>query len=121
MKYSTYNHGIKGVMWGIWDASCKRFVFGICEDTPRLAEARLYQKIGDDAKKWRYEAKRLPKQKEKHMKEEIERICENYTEYDAENDSRGWCDEKEIYVNGRSRCGRFHPRGGQHGRKDSRE
>ena len=37
--------------------------FDICEDTPFLAEARLHQKIGDDAKKWRFEARRLPDRK----------------------------------------------------------
>jgi hypothetical protein len=27
-----------------------------------LAEARLYQKLGDDAKKWRFEVRQLPKE-----------------------------------------------------------
>jgi len=40
--------------------SAKCFQFGICEDTPMLAVARLYQKIGDDAKKWRFEPRMLP-------------------------------------------------------------
>lgn len=39
----------------------KQFQFGICEDTPMLAEARLYQKIGDDARRYRFEPRRLPK------------------------------------------------------------
>ena len=38
----------------------KCFQFNICEDTPMLAEARLYQKIGDDAKKYRFEPRMLP-------------------------------------------------------------
>ena len=33
----------------------------ICEDTPMLAEARLFQRIGDDARKYRFEIRRLPK------------------------------------------------------------
>ena len=39
----------------------KCFQFDIREDTPMLAVARLYQKIGDDAKKWRFEPRQLPK------------------------------------------------------------
>ena len=35
--------------------------FGISEDTPMLAEARLFQKIGDDARKYRFEVRQLPK------------------------------------------------------------
>ena len=49
MKRETYQRGLPGVKWGIWN-----------EDTPMLAEARLYQKIGDDAKKWRFEPRQLP-------------------------------------------------------------
>ena len=36
-----------------------RFQFGICEDTPMLAEARLFQKIGEDAKKWKFEVREV--------------------------------------------------------------
>ena len=43
-----------------YNKQAKKFQFGICEDTPMLAEARLWQKIGDDARKWRFEVKRLP-------------------------------------------------------------
>ena len=59
MKREIYYRGIPGVKWGIWNAQKKCFQFGICEDTPMLAEARLYQKIGDDAKKWRFEPRQL--------------------------------------------------------------
>ena len=38
----------------------KEFQFGICEDTPALAEARLKQKIGKDSHKWRFSVRRLP-------------------------------------------------------------
>ena len=68
MKYTTYKHGIRGVKWGIWNRTTKRFVFGICEDTPMLANARLFQKIGDDARKWRYEVKQLPKARKRDGK-----------------------------------------------------
>lgn len=61
MKEYTYHHGIPGVMWGIWNTSTKQFQFGICEETPMLAQARLFQKIGQDAKKWKFEVRQLPK------------------------------------------------------------
>lgn len=53
-------HGKPGAKYGIYNKQVKKFQFGICEDTPMLAEARLWQKIGDDARKWRFEVKRLP-------------------------------------------------------------
>lgn len=62
MKRHIYYRGQQGVKYGIWNGVQKCFQFGICEDTPMLAEARLYQKIGDDAKKWRFEPRPLPKE-----------------------------------------------------------
>lgn len=53
-------HGKPGAKYGIYNKQAKKFQFGICEDTPMLAEARLWQEIGDDARKWRFEVKRLP-------------------------------------------------------------
>lgn len=61
MRRETYQHGISGIKWGIWNCQKKCFQFDIREDTPMLAVARLYQKIGDDAKKWRFEPRQLPK------------------------------------------------------------
>ena len=58
----VYMHGTKGQKYGIWNGKSKCFQFGICEDTPMLADARLAQKIGDDARKWRFEARPLPKE-----------------------------------------------------------
>lgn len=63
MKREIYQRGISGKKYGIYNLSAKRFQFGICEDTPMLAEARLYQRIGDDAKKWKFEARELPEKK----------------------------------------------------------
>lgn len=60
MKRTTRMYGIKGRKFGIWDSTQHKFVWGICEDTPMLAEARLWQCIGDGARKWRYEARILP-------------------------------------------------------------
>lgn len=62
MKRATYYHGIHGVKWGIWNSVAKCFQFGIAEETPMLAEARLFQKLGEDAKRWRFEVRQLPKE-----------------------------------------------------------
>ena len=61
MKRETYQRGISGIKWGIWNTMSHCFQFEISEDTPMLAVARLYQKIGDDARKWRFEPRQLPK------------------------------------------------------------
>lgn len=37
-------HGKPGTKYGIYNKQAKKFQFGICEDTPMLAEARLWQK-----------------------------------------------------------------------------
>lgn len=63
MKRDTYYRGVPGQKYGIWNAWRKCWQFGISEDTPMLAEARLFQKIGDDARKYRFEARSLPKVK----------------------------------------------------------
>lgn len=59
MKCEEYWRGKPGAQYGIWNSNKKEFQFDICEDTPALAEARLFQKIGQDARKWRFEARRL--------------------------------------------------------------
>ena len=69
MKSETFYRGAPGAKYGIWNASRREWQFGICEDTPMLAEARLFQKIGNDAKKWRFEPKQLPKQMCKEVSE----------------------------------------------------
>lgn len=61
MRRETYQRGISRIKWGIWNCQKKCFQFDIRKDTPMLAVARLYQKIGDDAKKWRFEPRQLPK------------------------------------------------------------
>lgn len=63
MKRDVYYRGKPGAKYGIWNASKKCWQFGICEDTPMLAFARLCQKIGDDARKWRFEPRQLPAEK----------------------------------------------------------
>lgn len=64
MGRETYYRGVKGKKYGIWNATQKCFQFGICEDTPMLSMARLYQKLGDGARKWRFEPRMLPDKKE---------------------------------------------------------
>ena len=65
MKTKTYYHGDGRNKWGIYNALRKEFQFGISEDTPYLAEKKLFKKIGNDARKWRFEVKQLPKSKMK--------------------------------------------------------
>jgi hypothetical protein len=60
VKTKTYFYGDGHSKWGIWNNMRKEFQFGICEDTPLLAERKLRQKIGNDARKWRFEVKQLP-------------------------------------------------------------
>lgn len=60
MKRETYMHGVPGIQWGIYNTQRHCFQFGIREDTPMLAEARLFQKIGNDAKQYRFEPRQLP-------------------------------------------------------------
>ena len=59
MKPSTYYQGNGHSKYGIYNRQKKEFQFGICEDTPMLAEARLFQKIGEDAKKWKFEVREV--------------------------------------------------------------
>lgn len=61
MKSGEFYYGHAGRKYGIWNTARKCWQFGICEDTPMLAQARLFAKIGKDANKWRFEARALPK------------------------------------------------------------
>ena len=60
MKREEFYRGKRGAKYGIWNREKAAWQFDIREDTPFLAVARLHQKIGDDAKKWRFEPRRLP-------------------------------------------------------------
>jgi N6-adenosine-specific RNA methylase IME4 len=70
MKRETYYRGVPGKKFGIWNDVANKFQFGICEDTPMLAEARLYQRIGDNARKWRFQPKMLPDAEVARLKED---------------------------------------------------
>lgn len=56
----VWMHGKKNVKYGVYNTMKKEFQFGICEDSPMLAQARLHYFIGDDAKKWRFQFKPIP-------------------------------------------------------------
>lgn len=62
MKRESYMYGVRGEQYGIWNTARKCWQFSIREDTPMLAEARLFQKIGSDAREHRFEARPLPKE-----------------------------------------------------------
>ena len=61
MMESVWLYGEINTEYGIWDSTKKEFVFGIREPTPMLAKGRLFHKIGENARKWRYEIKKFPK------------------------------------------------------------
>ena len=50
-------------MYGIWSGVSKGFVFGIQEPTKKAAFRKLYDKIGKNSFKWRFEARPI---KESH-------------------------------------------------------
>lgn len=62
MNAHEYMHGRKGRKYGIWNWKAHAFQFGIAEDSPCLAEARLRYKIGRDAAKYRFVVKILPEE-----------------------------------------------------------
>ena len=63
MKKEVYRRGIPGKNFGIWTTEKGSWDLDVCEDTPMLANARLYQKIGDAAKNRKYEPRILPGRK----------------------------------------------------------
>ena len=57
---AEFMFGKKDVKYGVYNSVKKEFQFGICEDSPMLAQARLHYCIGDNAKKWRFQFKPIP-------------------------------------------------------------
>ena len=45
--------------YGVYNTIKKEFQFGICEPSKRKASKKLFQKIGADAYKWRFEIREL--------------------------------------------------------------
>lgn len=60
MKSEIYWKGVPGSAWSIWDKTVHLWVGTICEETPMLATARLYQMLGEKAKDPRYEPRMTP-------------------------------------------------------------
>ncbi len=46
-------------MYGIWTTWGKKWCFGICEPSKTKARKALFNKIGSDAYKWRFEVRRI--------------------------------------------------------------
>ena len=61
MNKELYQRGAPGAKYGVWNTLKREWHFEIVEDTPMLAQARLFQKIGEDARKHRFEIRQLPK------------------------------------------------------------
>lgn len=57
---AEFMFGKRDTKYGVYDSMKKQFKFGVCEDSPMLAQARLHYIIGDDAKKWRFQFKPIP-------------------------------------------------------------
>lgn len=55
-------------LYGIYNTKAEEFQFGICETSKRKALDKLFQKIGNDAYKWRFEVKPLRKNNTKAEK-----------------------------------------------------
>lgn len=47
-------------MYGVYNRMKKEFQFGICEPSKKKAKNKLFQKIGKDAYKWRFEVRKIP-------------------------------------------------------------
>ena len=59
MTNKEYFLGEYGAKYGIWNSKRNEFQFGIVEDTPMLAEGRLFFIIGNDARKYRFSPRKI--------------------------------------------------------------
>lgn len=48
-----------GKMYGIYNTRTKEFQFGIKEPSKNKARQKLFSKIGNDARKWRFEVREI--------------------------------------------------------------
>jgi len=46
--------------WGVWSTWSKKWCFGISESSAKAARKALFNRIGKDAYKWRFEFKKIP-------------------------------------------------------------
>ncbi len=63
MNRELFYRGQKGTRWGIWDTARAEWISNIAEDTPMLAQARLYQLWGKKAKAPGLEPRQLPRKR----------------------------------------------------------
>ena len=54
--------------YGVWNTKKKEFQFGICEPSKTKARKKLFEKIGKDAYKYRFQIKELKLGNPKHEK-----------------------------------------------------
>ena len=73
---AKFMFGKRDVKYGVYDSVNKKFKFGVCEDSPMLAQARLHYIIGDDAKKLRFQFKPIPP--EIYLSEEFIKVMKRY-------------------------------------------
>ena len=51
-----------GKTYGIYNRCAKEFQFGIKEPSKNKARQKLFNKIGNDARKWRFEVREIKKE-----------------------------------------------------------
>jgi hypothetical protein len=59
MTNKEYYLGEYGAKYGIWNYKKCEFQLGIVEDTPMLAEGRLFHLIGNDARKIKFSPRKI--------------------------------------------------------------
>ena len=58
-KVITKQSSSKTKVYGIYNTRAKEFQFGIRETSKRKAMQKLFDKIGNDARKWRFEVREI--------------------------------------------------------------
>lgn len=56
---AAFSDILRRTRWGVWNGLKREWQFGIDEPTKRKAGKKLFEKIGKDAYKWRFEVKAL--------------------------------------------------------------
>jgi len=46
-------------MYGIFSTVSRKYVFGIKEESKTKARKKLFDEIGDDARQWRFEVRKI--------------------------------------------------------------
>lgn len=61
-------------LYGIWSTVSRQFVFGIKETSKAKARKALFNEIGKDAYKFRFDARKIPQEQNKPKKSKKERL-----------------------------------------------